>query len=158
MPVIVIGGGITGLSAAWNLVQQGRETILIEPGPFGGLLRTEHIDGCTVECGADSWIRTKTLYCAHLATEVGLAQDIISCNDDVRRTFIFSRWKAAAVSAGVADGSAQRMATDPLLPLNRLANQAAYVSRILAQAIRPAEIAAWPISFAIISVRRRWSI
>lgn len=88
MPVIVIGGGITGLSAAWALAKEGRETILIEPGPFGGLLRTEYIDDCTVECGSDSWIRTKP-FLRNLAAEVGLGADIIPCNDDVRRTFIF---------------------------------------------------------------------
>ncbi len=88
MPAIVIGGGITGLSAAWTLAGQGAETILIDPGPLGGLLRTECVDGCIVECGADSWIRTKP-WLRNLAAEVGLEADIIPCNEDVRRTFIF---------------------------------------------------------------------
>ena len=90
MPVVVIGGGITGLSAAWELTKQNREVVLIEPGPFGGLLRSERIDGCVVECGADSWLTSKPSL-RNLAAEVGLEKDVIPCNEAIRETFILRR-------------------------------------------------------------------
>ncbi len=87
MAIAVIGGGISGLSAAWTLAGQNREVVLIEPGTFGGLLRTEHIDGCVVECGADSWLSTKP-WLRQLAVDLGLERDIIPCNEAIRQTFI----------------------------------------------------------------------
>ncbi len=87
MAIAVIGGGITGLSAAWELVKQKRDVVLIEPGPFGGLLRSEQIDDCLIECGADSWLASKP-WLRNLAMELGLDQDVIPCNEAIRQTFI----------------------------------------------------------------------
>ncbi len=87
MPVAVIGGGITGLSAAWELVKQKRDVVLIAPSPFGGLLRSERIDDCLVECGADSWLAAKP-WLRNLAVELGLRRDVIPCNEAIRQTFI----------------------------------------------------------------------
>ncbi len=97
---VIVGGGITGLSAAWTLAQAGREVTLIEPGPFGGLLRTEHIDGCTVECGADSWIRAKP-WVRNLAVDAGLASEIIPCNEANRGSKILRDGKLADYPRGM---------------------------------------------------------
>ncbi len=88
MSTVIVGGGISGLSAAWTLARAGREVTVVEPGPFGGLLRTEIVDGCTVECGADSWIRAKP-WLRDLAIEAGLAGEILPCNPTQPSTFIF---------------------------------------------------------------------
>lgn len=51
--VIVIGGGLTGLAAAWELERQGVPYTLIEVRPrLGGSIRTERADGWTLEAGA----------------------------------------------------------------------------------------------------------
>ena len=51
--VIVIGGGLTGLAAAWELERQRVDYTLIEVKPrLGGSIRTERVSGWTLEAGA----------------------------------------------------------------------------------------------------------
>lgn len=51
--VAVIGGGAAGLSAARALDQSGAQVVLFEAGrTFGGRARSESVDGCTVDVGA----------------------------------------------------------------------------------------------------------
>src|SRR5438552_795970 len=64
--IIVIGGGITGLSAAYRLVELGREqpappeVLLLEAGErLGGIIHTERRDGYILEAGPDSFITDK---------------------------------------------------------------------------------------------------
>ncbi len=117
MSVIVIGGGITGLSAAWQLASEGRAVTLIEPGPLGGLLRTENVDGCTVECGADSWVRQKP-WLRDLATQVGLGDDVLPSNEGPRRTLILRGGKLVPFPRGmrlVAPGEWRPLLTSGLL-------------------------------------------
>ncbi len=98
--VVIVGGGITGLSAAWTLREQNCAVTLIEPGPFGGLMRTERIDGMVVECGADSWLRSKA-WLRNIAVEIGLEADIISANEALRKTFIFRAGKLIPLPQGL---------------------------------------------------------
>ncbi len=101
MATVIVGGGITGLSAAWAAAERGDQQVtLIEPGAFGGLLRTENIDGCTVECGADSWIRTKP-WLRDLAAALGLADQVIACNDAMRGTWIVKNGKLTPLPKGL---------------------------------------------------------
>jgi oxygen-dependent protoporphyrinogen oxidase len=72
----------------------------VEPGPFGGLLRTERVDDCIVECGADSWLRAKPDV-RDLAIELGLGDDVLPCNEGVRRTFIFRRGRLIPLPRGL---------------------------------------------------------
>ena len=63
--IAIIGGGISGLAAAIaskSSVAPGKdlEYVLYEASSrFGGVLRTEQVDGCTVEAGPDSFITEK---------------------------------------------------------------------------------------------------
>ena len=51
MTAAIIGGGITGLTAAYELVKAGERPYLIEPGSLGGMIRSVQKDGFTLECG-----------------------------------------------------------------------------------------------------------
>jgi oxygen-dependent protoporphyrinogen oxidase len=90
--VAIIGGGISGLAAAFAFEDHRRagtaEYILYESSPrFGGILRTEHIQGCIVEAGPDSFISEKP-WAADLCRALGLGDQLIGSNDADRKTYI----------------------------------------------------------------------
>lgn len=77
MDITIIGAGITGLSAAYELHKRGVTPIVLEAGPrAGGLIRTERVDGFTIEAGPDSVLATKPA-ALDLAREVGLEAEIL---------------------------------------------------------------------------------
>src|ERR1017187_4999710 len=77
--IIILGGGMTGLSAAWNLEKKGfTYIVLIEGGArAGGKIETIKQDGFLVEKGPDSFIITKP-YAIDLVHELGLDNELIS--------------------------------------------------------------------------------
>jgi len=91
--IAIIGGGISGLSAAFHLERLGQagvdvEYSLYESGPrFGGVLLTEQIDGCVVEAGPDSFLSEKP-WATELCRQVGIGDQLIGSNDADRRTCI----------------------------------------------------------------------
>jgi protoporphyrinogen/coproporphyrinogen III oxidase len=71
--VIVIGGGISGLTAAYDLARAGRRVRLVEQRTrLGGLVWTEHVDGITIEAGPDALLMQKPSAAA-LCDELGLS-------------------------------------------------------------------------------------
>ena len=60
--VAIIGGGITGLTAAFSLQQRGVPVTLYEgSGRIGGVIRTVHEDGYLAECGPNTILETSPL-------------------------------------------------------------------------------------------------
>ncbi|HWV36042.1 MAG TPA: NAD(P)-binding protein, partial [Thermomicrobiales bacterium] len=60
--IAVIGGGITGLAAANRLVTSDPDcsVVLFESSDrLGGKIRTERVDGFTIEAGPDAFLATK---------------------------------------------------------------------------------------------------
>jgi oxygen-dependent protoporphyrinogen oxidase len=87
-PVAIVGGGITGLTAAYTLHKQQIPFVLYEASPrLGGSLLTEGAHGVTIEGGADSWITAKP-WAAELARELGIGDQLIQSNDAERTTYI----------------------------------------------------------------------
>jgi protoporphyrinogen/coproporphyrinogen III oxidase len=75
---IIIGGGITGLAAAFELAQRSIPFTLFEASPrLGGLIRTEHVDGFTIEAGPDSVLAQKPA-AIELCEALGLGSRLIS--------------------------------------------------------------------------------
>lgn len=88
--IVIIGGGVSGLSAAYYLSKSGIRATLIEAQPsLGGTIRTESIDGCTVEGGPDSFLAAKP-WALDLIRDLGLEDQVIGSRDSLRRTLI---WK-----------------------------------------------------------------
>lgn len=86
--VAIVGGGIAGLSAAYELSKAGVPHILIEKRPrLGGVIETRSWEGCVLECGPDSFISQKPEAVA-LIKELGMEAEIIGSNDKGRATFI----------------------------------------------------------------------
>jgi len=79
--VVVVGGGIAGLTAAWRLASAPgeREVLLLEAtGRTGGpLQRAELADGLLVDVGAESLLARRT-EATGLAAELGLGGDLVA--------------------------------------------------------------------------------
>jgi oxygen-dependent protoporphyrinogen oxidase len=77
--VAVVGGGITGLAAAWELVQTGtRVTVLDAADRVGGRIVTTPFAGLdAVDEGADAFL-ARVPFGRQLATELGLGDDLVS--------------------------------------------------------------------------------
>ncbi len=68
----VIGGGMAGLAAAYELHRGGASFVLIEAAPRpGGVVRTERVDGFTLDAGPDSLLVQKPA-AIELCRELGL--------------------------------------------------------------------------------------
>jgi oxygen-dependent protoporphyrinogen oxidase len=105
--VAIIGGGISGLAAAFALEQHRRNAsaavdyVLYEASPrLGGILRTEHMDGCIVEAGPDSFLTEKP-WATDLARSLGLEDQLIGSNDADRKTYILTRGRLVEMPDGL---------------------------------------------------------
>jgi oxygen-dependent protoporphyrinogen oxidase len=90
--VVVIGGGIAGLAAAYELSVRGVSFTLLEASErLGGLIRTERVGGFTIDAGADSMLAQKPAALA-LCNELGLAHRIITSKLP-RTAYVYARGK-----------------------------------------------------------------
>jgi oxygen-dependent protoporphyrinogen oxidase len=86
--VAIIGGGITGLSAAHTLQKLGTPWILVDAAPsLGGVIRTETRDGFLLEGGPDSILAQKPEGLA-LCRELGLGDRLVPTNPDERSVYV----------------------------------------------------------------------
>ncbi len=75
--VAVVGGGISGLSAAYELHRRRTPFLLLEMSDrLGGLIRTDRIGGFTVDTGPDSLVVQKPA-AIELCRDLGLADRLI---------------------------------------------------------------------------------
>ncbi|MFN0167699.1 MAG: protoporphyrinogen oxidase [Bryobacteraceae bacterium] len=88
--VLIVGGGISGLSTAYYLNKQDIPfTIIEKANNLGGVIRTETVNNCLIEGGPDSFLTQKP-WALDLIRDLGLGSHIMGSNDDDRETFI---WK-----------------------------------------------------------------
>jgi len=97
LPIAVIGGGITGLAAAYRLSRDGHAVRLFEASPrLGGVIRSERSpDGWLVEAGPNSF-QENDRDVAALLTELGLAPEILVTNPAAKKRFIVRRGRLCA--------------------------------------------------------------
>ena len=70
--VAIVGGGIAGLAAAYELRQRGLSVVVLEAGSrAGGVITTERTDGWVIDGGPDSMLVQKPAAVA-LCRELGL--------------------------------------------------------------------------------------
>ena len=99
--VVIVGGGIAGLSAAYDLAKAGTPYTLFEKLPrLGGVIETTARDGCIIEGGPDSFISQKPEALA-LIKELGLEQEVIGSNDATRVTYILHHGRLVRLPEGI---------------------------------------------------------
>lgn len=87
--VVVVGGGIAGLAAAYRLKTRGgvSVTLVESDSRLGGKIRTDRVDGFVVEGGPDTFLSYKPRGIG-LCRELGLEDRLHGTNEKVRRTFV----------------------------------------------------------------------
>ncbi len=99
--VVVVGGGVTGLTAAYRLARKGVPFHLLEASPrLGGVIRTEVQDGFLLEGGPDSLLAQKPQGIA-LCEELGLGPRLIPTNPDQRTVFVLHRGRLHPLPEGM---------------------------------------------------------
>jgi protoporphyrinogen/coproporphyrinogen III oxidase len=104
--IAIIGGGISGLAAAFSVEEQilagvPLEYVLFESSPrFGGVIATERVENCLVEAGPDSFLTEKP-WAADLCRRLGLADQLIGSNDAQRQTYILVSRKLVTIPDGL---------------------------------------------------------
>lgn len=80
--VAVVGGGITGLAAAWELLGAGAEVTVLEASDhLGGKILTEEMGGRPVDLGPDAFV-ARTPDALELCREVGLVDELVRAATD----------------------------------------------------------------------------
>lgn len=105
--VVIIGGGISGLSTALYLKEQAQasgheiEYLLIEKGErLGGNIRTEKMDGFLIEGGPDCFLSEKP-WAAQLCRHLGLGDQIMPTTEENKGTFVLSKGRLHVMPEGL---------------------------------------------------------
>ena len=105
--IIIIGGGIAGLAAAFRIqreIKEGAnlECILLEgSNHFGGKISTEKLDGFIIERGPDSFISQKPA-AIQLCKQLGLEDRLTGTNPGAPSTFVYTGGKLVTMPDGLS--------------------------------------------------------
>jgi protoporphyrinogen/coproporphyrinogen III oxidase len=91
--IAIIGGGIAGVAAAYELARLARngaavQVVLFEAATrLGGIVETVHEGEFVMECGPEAWVTEKP-WARELAEELGLGDELMASNDATRKTYV----------------------------------------------------------------------
>ncbi|MHB0929713.1 MAG: protoporphyrinogen oxidase [Candidatus Nanopelagicales bacterium] len=104
-PVVIAGGGITGLSSAYYVRKRaaaaGRNveiTIIEKAEGLGGKVQTETVQGLIIEAGPDSFLARKA-WLSDLARELGLP--LVGTRPNLHRTYIWHAGRLIPLPLGM---------------------------------------------------------
>ena len=103
--IVVVGGGITGLSMAYYLQKKARaagrepEIVLVEKSDrLGGKVQTDHDRGLIIEAGPDSFLARKA-WLSDLCKELGLP--LVGTRPNLNRTYIWHKGRLVSLPLGM---------------------------------------------------------
>lgn len=106
MRFAIVGGGISGLAAAWDLSgHAGAEVTVFEPGRIGGKLLTSEFDGHPVDEGPDAFL-VRTPEATSLCAELGI-DDLVP--PAAGRTLLWARGRLRPIPDGLVLGVPGRL-------------------------------------------------
>ena len=101
--VVIIGGGIAGMAAAYRLKQTGSNvaiTLIESDQRLGGKIVTDRVDGFVIEGGPDTFLSYKPRGLG-LCRELGLEDRLHGTNEKIRRTYVMRRGKLYDLPEGL---------------------------------------------------------
>ena len=101
--VIIVGGGIAGLSAAYRLMRSTpavQITLLESDRRLGGKIVTDRVDGFVIEGGPDTFLSYKPRGLG-LCRELGLEDRLHGTNEKIRRTYVMRRGRLYDLPEGL---------------------------------------------------------
>jgi protoporphyrinogen/coproporphyrinogen III oxidase len=104
--VAIVGGGVAGLAAAYELARLARvgaavQAVLFEASTrLGGIVETVREGGFVIECGPDAWVTEKP-WARELAEELGLGDEVMASNDATRKTYVLIDKELQAMPDGM---------------------------------------------------------
>lgn len=114
--VVIVGGGISGLSAAFALLEQAESrdtplqcTVVEGQDYFGGKIVTNRREGLVTEGGPDSFLTTKPSALA-LCEKLGLTSQLINTNKEHAQTFTYSKGRLREFPQGLISMVPTRLA------------------------------------------------
>jgi oxygen-dependent protoporphyrinogen oxidase len=122
MRTAIIGGGIAGLAAAYELEKAraaGSEveyTLFESRGRLGGSLSSEVVEGTVLERGPDSFLTEKPAG-IELCRELGLGDQLTPSNDAERKTYILVKNRMVALPDGLMFLVPTKLVPTALTPL-----------------------------------------
>lgn len=150
MRIAIVGGGIAGLAAAFEIEKARAENpgihyTLYESRPrLGGSLASEVVDGAVLEEGPDSFLTEKPA-AADLCRELGLESELLPSNDAARKTCIVVHNRLVPLPDGLMFLVPTRLAATAFTPLFSVATKLrmTFDSFILRVSATPA-MSRWP--------------
>lgn len=119
--VIILGGGITGLAAAFYVQKYAKETeepvtftLLESSSRLGGKIETIKENGFVIERGPDSYLARKTVM-TDLAKEVGLEKELVS--NETGQAYILHNMKLHPIPEGAVMGVPTKVMPFAFTPL-----------------------------------------
>jgi oxygen-dependent protoporphyrinogen oxidase len=101
--VIIVGGGIAGLAAAYRLTKTAPEaqiTLIESDQRLGGKVVTDRVDGFVIEGGPDTFLSYKPRGIG-LCRDLGLEDRLHGTNEKVRRTYVMRKGKLYDLPEGL---------------------------------------------------------
>jgi oxygen-dependent protoporphyrinogen oxidase len=120
--VAIIGGGISGLTAAFHLEKARalgadlRYTVFETGQRLGGSMYSDRVEECLVEAGPDSFLTEKP-WALTLCKELGIDDQLIGSNDAQRKTYIVVNHRLIAMPDGLMFMVPTKLVPTALSPL-----------------------------------------